>query len=303
MKKLIALLLIGLAIAAYNAFGQTMLNTNKYFRFFPIKINKKIYDNDYVWTSDEDSYGRFALLSGENDLIDSYLEFALLSYYSQPVLNIRPPEADVILPKNNPKLADQKLGAAVFQEIQILRFLGDTAAVNRHEAVLKFITDRKNVTRAEIEAFYRDNIRGLIAAVVDDEFKGITIPSQTVTFIKQSLTNFFTTPNQANFDIIKNIYDTVTDDIGIQLDSYQYLYDGSQQSIKAYESMNMPKAAEAARSEAMEYQNLLNTRRRKLNAPNDAPINWGRFMSAYGRILNMLNTELVRIKFPGSYPR
>jgi hypothetical protein len=99
---------------------------------------------------------------------------ALFSYYATSRINIRPVQADAILPANNPKLADQKLGAAVFQEIQILRFLGNTAAVGRHEGVLKFITDRGNATRAEVEAFYRANVRDLIAGVVDEEFNKIS---------------------------------------------------------------------------------------------------------------------------------
>ena len=127
-----------------------------------------------MWTSATSDYDRFAKLAGREYEIDTPLEFALLSYYSQPVLNIRPVEADAILPKNNPKLADTKLGAAVFQEIQILRFLGNTAAVGRHEGVLKFITDRKNVTRADIEKYYRDNIRGLVSEIVDEEFGWIS---------------------------------------------------------------------------------------------------------------------------------
>ena len=49
MKKIIALVLIGLAIAAHNAFGQTMINTNKYFRIFKIENPAGIADNDYVW--------------------------------------------------------------------------------------------------------------------------------------------------------------------------------------------------------------------------------------------------------------
>jgi len=104
----------------------------------------------------------------------------MLSYYSPPVMNIRPVLADTVLPANNPKQADLKLGAAVFQEIQILRFLGtsagseNTAAVGRHEGMLRFITDRGNVTRAEVETFYRNGIRGLISDTVDEEFNKIS---------------------------------------------------------------------------------------------------------------------------------
>ena len=79
-----------------------------------------------------------------------------------------------MLPANNPKQADLKLGAAVFQEIQILRFLGNTAAVGRHEGMLKFIADRGNATRPEVETFYRSGIRGLISATVDEEFNKVS---------------------------------------------------------------------------------------------------------------------------------
>ena len=164
-----------------------------------------------------------------NKLISTELEWALASYYYADLRDIRPAEADAILPKNNPKLADQKLGAAVYQEIQILRFLADTAAVNRHEAVLKFITDRGNATRAEIETYYRNGIRGLVSAVVDEEFnkpstngvnpvavyadwqrRGLVKDSSGralngIDLIKETLTNFFLNPSQENYVRLRGI--------------------------------------------------------------------------------------------------
>jgi len=199
MKKLIALALIALAIASHNAFGQTMLNVNRYFSYFSIKKEEDIADSDYVWEAKPEDMAKFGNLAG-TVLPDTPLEFALLSYYSQPVLNIRPAEADAILPKNNPKLADQKLGAAVFQEIQVLRFLGDTAAVSRHEAMLKWITDRKNATRAEIEAFYRDNIRELVTNAVDEGMQKTTSVSSAIkSEFKQAIINFYVSPSQTTF--------------------------------------------------------------------------------------------------------
>jgi WD40 repeat protein len=62
------------------------------------------------------------------------------------------------------------VGARAYADVQIARFPADTAAVNRYEAVLQFITGRGNATRAEIEAFYRNNIRALVSQVVDEEF-------------------------------------------------------------------------------------------------------------------------------------
>jgi hypothetical protein len=186
------------------------------------------------------------------------------------------------------------VGARAYADVQIARFLGDTAAVSRHEAVLQFITGRGNATRTEIEAFYRNNVRAQIAAVVDREFAGITVPAATITYVKDSLTNFFTTPNQTNFNLLKRIYDTVSDNTGIQLAIIQDSYIVALRNIPIYEDMDMPLAAEAARSSARSYQNILNTRRRQINAPNDAPIDWSGFSSAYWSILNGFNTELIR---------
>jgi len=181
MKKIIALALIGLAIASHNAFGQAMINAKKYSSYFIIP-NGKVNGRYTLAASDED-YDRIAALGGDLTDIDTLLEIALLSMCAG-VIDIRPAEADAILPKNNPKLADQKLGAAVFQEIQVLRFLGDTAAVSRHEAVLKWITDRKNATRQEIETFYRDNVCAMIAVVVDEEFNKVSFSFENSTKTK-----------------------------------------------------------------------------------------------------------------------
>jgi dipeptidyl aminopeptidase/acylaminoacyl peptidase len=64
-------------------------------------------------------------------------------------------------------------GARAYADMQLARFLGDTAAVGRHEGIIKFITDRGNATRAEVETFYRQNIGSLIAEVVNEEFNTI----------------------------------------------------------------------------------------------------------------------------------
>jgi hypothetical protein len=154
-----------------------MINTTVYVS--NCGISKKMGDgrlivpNKYLDpVSDEDFY-RFSVLGGHTDDVDTELEFALLSYYSQPVINIRPVEAKNILPANN-KTSELKLGAAVYQEMQMLRFLGNTDAVGRHEGIIKFITDRGNVSRAEIESYYRQGIGTLIAQVVDVEFNKIS---------------------------------------------------------------------------------------------------------------------------------
>jgi hypothetical protein len=59
-------------------------------------------------------------------------------------------------------------------EIVVNRFLGKTDAVTIYENQLKTVSDKNNVTRAEVEAFYRQNIGGLIAGAVDEEFNKIS---------------------------------------------------------------------------------------------------------------------------------
>ncbi|MCL2722656.1 MAG: WD40 repeat domain-containing protein [Treponema sp.] len=62
------------------------------------------------------------------------------------------------------------IGARAFADMQVARFLNDTAAVTRHETVLQWIISRGNVTRADIETFYRNGIRGLISEIVTEKF-------------------------------------------------------------------------------------------------------------------------------------
>jgi hypothetical protein len=157
------------------------------------------------------------------------LEIALVSYYTS-VITARPPAADAILPKADPALADKKLGAAVLQELQILRFLGNTAAVGRYEGMLKFITDRGNVSRTQIEGFYRQNVGAYISEVVDEKFgeaqrhgivpkavyadwkqKGVARGADALQLVKDSLTAFFKDPNDANYRALLGIEARYTD--------------------------------------------------------------------------------------------
>jgi hypothetical protein len=116
---------------------------------------------------------RYASLGGEARYLDTPLEAALYAYTSG-ASNTIPAAAESILPRGNPKQVDTWLGALVFKGIQEYRFLGDTTAVQRHETMLQFITGRGNASRAEIETWYRSNIRSLIASTVNEEFNKIS---------------------------------------------------------------------------------------------------------------------------------
>jgi hypothetical protein len=69
--------------------------------------------------------------------------------------------------------------------------------------MLTFITGRGNAARAEIEAFYRQNVGALIAAEVDAQFNRLTVSVSTLTEIKQVITKFYLTPNQINYSALE----------------------------------------------------------------------------------------------------
>jgi hypothetical protein len=53
-------------------------------------------------------------------------------------------------------------GARAYMDLQVARFLGDTAAAGRHEGILQFITGRGNVSRAEIQQYLIDGIKNIV---------------------------------------------------------------------------------------------------------------------------------------------
>jgi hypothetical protein len=187
MKKIVAVAVFLFAVAVTGIFGAEVTSKrlpfrlNEYIRTFADNVqpdaNKERISLNYyryVIGNNKSVVAQFAQLDEDQDRIDTAIEWLCASYYHVAVRDIRPQEAAAILPADNPKLADLEIGTVIFQEIQILHFLGNTATKGRYEGILKFITDRKNVTRAEIEECYRNSIRGLIAGIVDEEFNKIS---------------------------------------------------------------------------------------------------------------------------------
>ncbi|WP_461255445.1 tetratricopeptide repeat protein [Treponema sp. R80B11-R83G3] len=72
--------------------------------------------------------------------------------------------------------ADMWFCGAMYMEIIVNRFLGKNDVVTKYENWLKTVSDKDKVTRQEIEAFYRDNIRSLISDVMDEEFNKFSFP-------------------------------------------------------------------------------------------------------------------------------
>jgi hypothetical protein len=145
-----------------SALTDVLLNVNTYSPLFLSRTTGLI-NGKYVRVANDDDCKKIGSLGGNETFIDTPLEIALLSTCAG-VVDVRPVEANNIL--GNARQADLKLGAAVYQEMQILRFLGNTDAVGRHEGIIKFITDRGNVTRAELVDYLKQGI----AQTVDAEF-------------------------------------------------------------------------------------------------------------------------------------
>ena len=145
---------------------------------------------------------RVAALGNEADAIDTPLEIAMLAS-SVGVINIAPVEAGAL---GTPKQTDLQLGALLMTEIAVLDFLGNRDAVGIREGILHHvIIARGNVTRQEIEAYYRsvNGVRALVSEIVDEEIaKGVWTPINNV-FIpdaKQVIANFFLNPNMDSFN-------------------------------------------------------------------------------------------------------
>jgi len=185
MKKLIiTFVTLTLFLSTEIVFAQTtpasgdvvLLNVNRYATYFGFTGGRIDYGSNYVLSAPRAERREFSALGGNETVVDTPLEFALLSYYSPAVIQIRPVEADNVLPADNPRLAGLRLGAATYKELLILRFLtpNDTAAISRYENMIRFIQDRSGVTRAGIETYFRDGIRGFVNEIVNEEFNSIS---------------------------------------------------------------------------------------------------------------------------------
>jgi len=180
IKKIVAAAILICVVSAAETFAQAFLNTDRYIAAFSLKKGENISDNDYVWAAENEYYERFARLSGRSDLIDTNLEFALLSFYSPTVVKMRPAGANTQLPANNAnniRISGLKLGAVIYKELVETNFFnpGRTAALGRYEDMLQFISEQNsNITRQQIEQYYRSNIKSLITEILDEEFNKVS---------------------------------------------------------------------------------------------------------------------------------
>jgi hypothetical protein len=217
MKKLFAVLIVTLSLSAGLSAQTQWPDINRYAEL-SAPVPNWLERRTPLYGDDPADHARFCRIEGDENTIDTPLELALLCYYSAAEAPYIPAEAEAILPHSNPGLVDRQLGALVQKELAVLRFLGNTAAAGRYEAILQVITSRGNVTRAEIESYYRQNIGKIISDVVDMEFKKPRngyVPFDVYTraghgevliAIKDILTSFFVNPNNTNYLCIYAIF-------------------------------------------------------------------------------------------------
>jgi len=200
-KKYIVFLVLFFAASVSGVFAQAFLNTNKYFSLFPLKAGENLSNNSFVWAADQENYDRFAKLGGREDLIDSGLEFALLSYYSQPVITKRPVGANTILPANNARSSALKLGAAVYKGLIELNYFDpdNTVAASKYEDMLQFISDKNAVTRVQIEQYFRANIKSLVTEVLNDEFNRISFSLTNLSENRRYYITLVRTPSNGRY--------------------------------------------------------------------------------------------------------
>jgi tetratricopeptide (TPR) repeat protein len=89
-------------------------------------------------------------------------------------LRIMGPEGPATVTIDKAKPEDMWFAARLYAEIQINRFLGDSAGATRYEGWLNALCTRNGVTRAEIESYYRNGIGGLIAETVGEGFNKVS---------------------------------------------------------------------------------------------------------------------------------
>jgi hypothetical protein len=260
MKKMLAVIALcaACAVAAFAQQGTgggavadvSVLNVNNYVSYFgakrtgsrsntlsiPIKYTEQVSDDDFY---------KFSNLSGDLEDVDTELEFALLSYYSQPVVNIRPVDAQTMLPARN-KTSEIQLAAWAAIELAVLRFTNPgSPSIGKYEGILHFIKGRQtestsdDITQNEINAA----VQQIVAATVDAEFKkprGGYVPydvyvnsghKAVIDAIKNILAQFFLNPNNDTYVAVWVVYNHYLDQMRHGFNFAQYACDAFGQTL------------------------------------------------------------------------
>jgi hypothetical protein len=133
-----------------------------------------------------------------------------------------------MLPADDPVLVDLQLGAMLYMKKAVVSFLGNGDPA-KYAVELKFITDRGNVTNADIENFMVQGIAavvdkyysqrgmyGIVPSAVYAEWKqnGVSYGLDGLQIVKDKLTAFYLAPTQQNFAALRGIdasYEEVED--------------------------------------------------------------------------------------------
>jgi hypothetical protein len=199
----------------------SLLNVSQYSSYF-VDCSGKTLDSKYGMATTDADWNKFSAVEGAPDDIDTPLEIALLSYYSKPVIKIRPPEAQKELPANS-KDSALKLGAATYMEMQVNKYLGSAKGAGepaRYATMLKFIEKKSGVTQAEIVNYMKEGIGGVVDkyygqkqsldiipanVYADWQRKGVYGGKNGVQIVKNTLDAFYLNPTRKTFAALVGI--------------------------------------------------------------------------------------------------
>ena len=211
-KRFLIVAVLIVSVSVSQLFSQAFLNANKYFAVFPLKAGENLSNNSFIWMADQENYALFAGLSGREDLIDSPLEFALLSFYSPSIIGKRPAGANTILPANNVRSAALKLGAAVFKELVDINYFSpeNSDLIENYENMLEFISAKNSLTRQQIEQYYRANVKSFITELVNDEFNRVSFSLTNLAENRRYFITLVRTPSNGRYTMYYEIPAVVT---------------------------------------------------------------------------------------------
>jgi hypothetical protein len=214
-----------------------MVNVNTFASYYGFKNGEIDYGNKYTWELEERDDEVFGSLDNEAEVIDSAKEWFLAMACGTSQIKVTDvsmaAKIEAVLP--NKRVAGLKAGSAVLKELAELKFLdpSNTAAIGRYEGMIKYISDKNGVSRAEMQDYLKQGIAAevdkhfntaygdFIPAVVYDEYKR-TNPVDALALIRNAITDFFLDPNRNIYAVLTGIHARYWMNGGLNRHSFGY---------------------------------------------------------------------------------
>ena len=223
MKKyifIIILCVVGITISCVQTQTEKgMLDLDEYLISLGIEENSIFFMSsiDFEWRKkfngkySQEEANFFGSLTKQENILDSKLEYALISYYSNDIANSRPFEANVILPIEDQKLADLRLASRVYMEMVVLSTDSqlNRTLVPKYNNMISYICNRGNISLDDILLFCKNNIEEYIDHIINSIYIINEMNKDDIKVLndtKKVLVRFYLNPNRNTFNSIVNIY-------------------------------------------------------------------------------------------------